>query len=45
MIRYACPTFSPDSVALATGGFDGTVRFYSAANGALKKALVPGGLR
>ncbi len=42
MIRYASPTFSSDSAALATGGFDGVVRLYDAANGALKKAFVPG---
>jgi WD40 repeat protein len=45
MIRYASPTFNSDSVALATGGFDGTVRLYDAATDALKKAFAPGGPR
>ena len=33
--------FSPDSAHLATGGFDGEVRLYRAADCALEKAFVP----
>jgi WD40 repeat protein len=33
--------FSPDSSKLATGGFDGTVRLYNAADCKLAKAFVP----
>lgn len=34
-------TFSPDSRTLASGGFDGFVRLYSAANGKLDRSFVP----
>jgi WD40 repeat protein len=33
--------FSPDSARIATGGFDGHVRFYSAADCTLQKDIVP----
>jgi WD40 repeat protein len=33
--------FSPDSAVLAAAGFDGMVRLYDAATGAMKKAFVP----
>jgi WD40 repeat protein len=34
-------SFSPDSTRLATGGFDGHVRFYGASDCALEKDIVP----
>jgi WD40 repeat protein len=33
--------FSPDSTVAAAAGFDGMVRLYDAATGALKKEFVP----
>ena len=33
--------FSPDGTRLATGGFDGRIRIYNAADCKLQKSLVP----